>query len=89
MIFVKTFKGYEDKTEQIDAATNHLQSKTSIIPNISMILGSGLGDLVGEIEVDVVFPYGELSHFPVSTVVGYARKLVLGTLKGKEVMVMQ
>jgi len=76
-------------TDQIAAARSYIQARTSITPQLALVLGSGLGDLVDEIAVDVEFPYDEIPNFPVSTVVGHAGKLVIGTLKGKEVVVMQ
>lgn len=75
--------------QQIATATEFIQSRSTIRPQLAMVLGSGLGDLVDEIEVDVEFPYDEIPNFPVSTVEGHAGKLVLGKLKGKEVVVMQ
>ena len=75
--------------KQIAAARDTIQARTSITPQLAMVLGSGLGDLVDEIEVDAEFPYDEIPYFAVSTVEGHAGKLVLGTLKGKAVAVMQ
>ena len=74
---------------QIAEARDYIQARTSIQPEVAMVLGSGLGDLVSEIEVDAEFPYNEIPNFAVSTVEGHAGKLVLGILKGREVAVMQ
>ncbi len=74
---------------QIAEARDYIQARTSITPQLALVLGSGLGDLVDEIEVDAEFPYNEIPNFAVSTVKGHAGKLVMGTLKGKEVAVMQ
>lgn len=57
--------------------------------DFGLILGSGLGELADEIEDAVVLSYDEIPHFPVSTVVGHAGKLVYGTLSGKKVLAMQ
>jgi len=78
-----------DIRKQIDTARDYIQARTNIKPQLAMVLGSGLGDLVDEIEVDAAFPYHEIPNFPVSTVEGHAGKLVMGTLMGKEVAVMQ
>ncbi len=75
--------------QQIAEARAYIQARTRITPQLALVLGSGLGDLVDEIEVDAEFPYNEIPHFAVSTVAGHAGKLVLGRLKGKEVAVMQ
>lgn len=58
-------------------------------PELGMILGSGLGDLANEVENAVRIPYGDIPHFPVSTVHGHSGTLVLGTLEGRNVMVYQ
>ena len=79
----------DETRKQIAAARDTIQARTSITPQLAMVLGSGLGDLVDEIEVDAEFPYDEIPNFAVSTVEGHAGKLVLGTLKGKAVAVMQ
>lgn len=75
--------------DKITAVRDHIQARTQIKPQVAIILGSGLGALADEVQVDAVFPYSELPGFPVSTVVGHAGQLVLGTLAGKKVVVMQ
>ncbi|MCA9952776.1 MAG: purine-nucleoside phosphorylase [Anaerolineales bacterium] len=75
--------------EQINAARDYIQARTKIKPEIALVLGSGLGGLVDEIEIDAEFPYNEIPNFHVSTVHGHAGKLVLGKLFGREVVVMQ
>jgi purine-nucleoside phosphorylase len=54
-----------------------------------VILGTGLGRLAKSIQEDVVLPYEEIPHFPVSTVETHSGKLILGRLAGKPVMAMQ
>lgn len=77
------------KREKINAAKEKIANSISIQPEIGLILGSGLGDLAKEIEDAVVVPYGEIPHFPVSTVEGHAGQLVVGQLAGKAVVAMQ
>ena len=79
----------DETRQQIAEAREYIQARTRITPELALVLGSGLGDLVDEIEVDAEFPYNEIPNFAVSTVEGHAGKLVMGTLKGKEVAVMQ
>jgi purine-nucleoside phosphorylase len=74
---------------QIIEARDYIQARTRIKPELALVLGSGLGDLVDEVVVDAEFPYHAIPNFAVSTVEGHAGKLVLGTLKGKDVAVMQ
>ncbi len=78
-----------EQLERITAARDYIRVRTQIRPQIAVILGSGLGDLVDEVQVDTAFPYSEIPGFPVSTVAGHAGQLVLGTLVGKKVVVMQ
>ncbi len=72
-----------EQLERITAARDYIRVRTQIRPQIAVILGSGLGALVDEVQVDTVFPYSEIPGFPVSTVAGHAGQLVLGTLVGK------
>jgi purine-nucleoside phosphorylase len=73
----------------IQKSAQFLQGKVDIKPEIGLILGSGLGVLVEEIENQVCIPYNEIPEFPVSTVEGHAGQLVFGTIKGVPVVAMQ
>lgn len=57
-------------------------------PKIAIILGSGLGTLIEEIQNKIVIGYDEIPNFPVSTVSGHAGELVIGELLDKEVIIM-
>jgi len=74
---------------QVLAATEYIQSKINIKPDIGMILGSGLGDLAEEIENPVYIDYGQIPNFPTSSVKGHKGRLVIGVLEGKKVVAMQ
>ncbi|QYY43760.1 purine-nucleoside phosphorylase [Aneurinibacillus thermoaerophilus] len=76
-------------TANIAEVKAYIESITDIKPEIGLILGSGLGVLADEIENPAVIPYKEIPHFPVSTVEGHKGQLVIGTLKGKNVVAMQ
>ncbi len=58
-------------------------------PQLAIILGTGLGQLASEIEVEKEISYKDIPNFPVSTVEGHDGKLVFGRLGGKEVMAMK
>ncbi len=73
----------------INEAAAYIQSKTDIKPEVGIILGTGLGGLVKEIEVIDEIPYENIPHFPVSTVESHKGKLIFGKLGGKNVMAMQ
>lgn len=70
-------------------ALTYIQSKTELRPNYMLILGTGLGQLADEMDIETEISYAEIPHFPVSTVESHAGKLLFGTLGGKEVVAMQ
>lgn len=76
-------------SEQIKSTAAHIQSKISFTPEIGIILGTGLGGLVKEIDIKHTIPYEEIPNFPVSTVEGHSGKLIFGELGGKKVMALQ
>ena len=75
--------------EQIKNTADFLKTKTNFNPKIGIILGSGLGSFVDEVDIKFSFSYAEIPNFPISTVEGHSGKLIFGTVKGKEVVVMQ
>jgi purine-nucleoside phosphorylase len=75
--------------QQIEACYRYLLSKTAIKPEIGIILGTGLGGMVKEIEITDIISYSDIPDFPVSTVETHAGKLIFGLLGGKKVIVMQ
>lgn len=76
---------YEDVVE----AADFLKEKTGGNLEFGLILGSGLGALAEQVEEAQAFPFSEIPNFPKSTVSGHKGRLVIGTLKGKRVAVMQ
>ncbi|RRB06821.1 purine-nucleoside phosphorylase [Larkinella rosea] len=76
-------------TEQIQKAADFIRSFKTPQPTVGIILGTGLGALAKEVNVEVVIPYETIPHFPLATVESHSGKLLLGTLSGKQVMVMQ
>ncbi len=75
--------------EKIKATANFIKEKINASPEIGIILGTGLGGLVNEIEIIEAIPYSEIPDFPVSTVQGHAGRLIYGKLGEKEVLAMQ
>jgi purine-nucleoside phosphorylase len=75
--------------EQIKETADFIRNKTNFNPQIGIILGTGLGGLVKEIETKYVIPYEEIPNFPLSTVEGHTGKLIFGMLGGKNVVAMQ
>ena len=74
---------------KINNTANFIKEKTNFSPEIGIILGTGLGGLVNEIEADHILSYEEIPNFPVSTVEGHSGKLIFGTLGGKKVIALQ
>ena len=75
--------------DKIKSTTTYIQSKISNPPEVGIILGTGLGGLVNEINIKHTLPYSEIPNFPVSTVEGHSGKLIFGELGGKNVVAMQ
>lgn len=75
--------------DDIDHAVKYVQDHITKPPQIGLILGSGLGVLADQIEVESVIPYGNIPHFPVSTVEGHAGEFVFGQLGGQQVAAMR
>ena len=75
--------------EKIKNTTSYIQGKTGIQPELGIILGTGLGGMVRDIEIETSIPYEEIPNFPVSTVDGHDGRLILGRLGGREIVAMQ
>ena len=75
--------------QTIKETASFISNKTKFNPEIGIILGTGLGGLVSEIEIEHTIPYNEIPNFPVSTVEGHSGRLILGTLGNKNVVAMQ
>ena len=80
----------EEYTRQVQEAATYIKEKLGgRAPEIAITLGSGLGDLADHLVDAVQIPYGEIPHFPVSTVAGHKGQFVVGKLEGREVLCMQ
>lgn len=75
--------------EKIEETAGYLKKKINDIPEIAIILGTGLGDLINYIENSEAIDYKDIPNFPVSTVEGHSGRLIFGTLGNKRVMAMQ
>ena len=70
-------------------ARNYLAERVTVLPELGVVLGSGLGAFAELVEEKIVIPYKDIPHFPVSTVEGHAGQLVFGKVQGRSVVVMQ
>lgn len=75
--------------EQASAAVAYIHTRSALNPAIGIVLGSGLGAFADQITDAVAIPFAEIPHFPKSTVPGHSGRLVMGTLEGIPVAVMQ
>ena len=78
-----------DLHDKIEDAVAEIKKQWDKTPHAGVILGTGLGSLVQEIEVDVAIDYGDIPHFPKSTAVSHAGRLVCGTLAGLPIVAME
>ena len=76
-------------TAAIDAAVRAVRARTPLVPEVALILGTGLGALGRAIAVECEIPYGDIPGFPLSTVESHAGRLLVGMLAGRRVMAMQ
>jgi purine-nucleoside phosphorylase len=74
---------------QIGEAVAAVRDRTDLVPELALVLGSGLGALADDVEDAVVIPTADVPHYPRSTVAGHAGRLVLGQLAGRPVLVVQ
>ena len=75
--------------EKFKESVAYIQSQTKVNPSVGIILGTGLGGLVKEINIIDEIPYENIPNFPVSTVESHSGKLIFGELGGKHVVAMQ
>jgi len=73
----------------IDAALRAVRARSELVPDVAIILGTGLGGLARELAVGTRIPYQEIPGFPLSTVESHAGELLFGTLAGRRVVAMQ
>ena len=78
-----------DLYDKIQDATKKIQKEFGATPRAGIILGTGLGGLVDEIEIDAAIDYGDIPHFPTSTATSHRGRLVCGSLAGVPVVAME
>ena len=75
--------------QHFEEAAAAIRGFSPLQPRVALVLGSGLNPLADQVEDAVVVRYGDIPHFPVSTIAGHQGRLVIGHLKGNPVIVMQ
>ena len=76
-------------SDRIQQTSDFILSKFNCQNPIGVILGTGLGGFVEEIDIQAEIPYSEIPHFPHSTVEGHDGKLIYGSLSGKQVIALK
>jgi purine-nucleoside phosphorylase len=71
--------------DQVDETAAAIRSRVSEVPDIAIVLGSGLGDFAGSLSDAVTMPYAGLPHWPASRVIGHAGKLVVGKTQNRTI----
>lgn len=78
-----------DLYDKIEQAKTAILAKWPHQPRVAIVLGTGLGGLVGDIEVEASIEYGDIPHFPKSTATSHRGRLVCGRLSGQPVIAME
>lgn len=74
---------------RLDALEAAVRARTALVPEIGIVLGSGLGGLADALEDAVAIPFGELPGWPAATAPGHAGRLLLGRMAGRPVAMLQ
>jgi purine-nucleoside phosphorylase len=71
--------------DEVQETTAWLRERIGELPQVAVVLGSGLGDFTTTLKDATVLDYGSIPHWPASAVIGHAGRLVVGTIGGKRV----
>ncbi len=75
--------------DHIREAAAYVQARAQVVPEVGIILGTGLGNFADALDVDTVVPYADIPHWPSSTVESHAGELHVGSVGGRRVAVMK
>ena len=78
-----------DYFETVKSGANYIKQKINVVPDIAIVLGSGLGDFVKDLQDPIYIDYKEMPGFPVATAMGHVGRFVYGKLSGKNIIAMQ
>jgi purine-nucleoside phosphorylase len=74
-----------DYFDRVQHTASWLRERTAQVPDVAIVLGSGLGDFASALGGAMAFHYADVPNWPAATVVGHAGRLVIGTIAGKHV----
>ena len=78
-----------DQPARLDALEAAVRARTDIVPELGIVLGSGLGGLADELDDAVAIPFADLPGWPAATAPGHVGRLLLGKLAGRNVVMLQ
>jgi purine-nucleoside phosphorylase len=78
-----------DQPARLAALVSAVRARTPLVPEVGIVLGSGLGGLADEVDAPVSIPFAELPGWPAATAPGHAGKLLLGKLGGRPVVMLE
>ena len=78
-----------EQPARIAALAEAVRARTGIVPELGIVLGSGLGGLADDVEDAVAIPFADLPGWPAATAPGHVGRLLLGTLAGRPVVMLQ
>ena len=78
-----------DQPARLAALVAAVRARTDIVPEVGIVLGSGLGGLADDLEDGVAIPFADLPGWPAATAPGHAGRLLVGTLAGRSVVMLQ
>ena len=78
-----------DQPARLDALEAAVRARTDIVPELGIVLGSGLGGLADELEGAISIPFADLPGWPAATAPGHVGRLLLGQLAGRSVVMLQ
>ena len=75
--------------EAVESAAAAVRAHCRTVPEVALVLGTGLGDLATKIDIEAAVPYADIPGFPMATVETHAGRLLIGRLGGKPIVAMQ
>jgi purine-nucleoside phosphorylase len=78
-----------DQPARLAALADAVRARTDLVPEVGIVLGSGLGGLADQLDDAVAIPFAELPGWPAATAPGHAGRLLLGHLGGRPVVMLQ
>jgi purine-nucleoside phosphorylase len=75
--------------ERVAALTAAVRARTEVVPEVAIVLGSGLGGLADDLEDAVAIPFSDLPDWPATTAPGHVGRLLLGRFGGRSVVMLQ